>query len=128
MRLTVTQIGAEKHPCRSTDSACALDATATATIAVHSSRSLPSPRQSFLRKSYLSIRLSETIAVTIVATSRYDLEHGQSEERRITLGQAETGQLVVAVHTFEELAAEARIRIISARYATARERRQYQSS
>ncbi|HKR35876.1 MAG TPA: BrnT family toxin [Steroidobacteraceae bacterium] len=76
----------------------------------------------------VSFRLAATVFRDPLALSRYDFEHSQSEERWITLGQAETGQLIVVVHTFEELAAEARIRIISARYATARERRQYQSS
>jgi uncharacterized protein len=75
------------------------------------------------RKHGVSFRLAATVFRDPLALSRYDFEHSQSEERWITLGQAETGQLAVVVHTFEELAAEARIRIISARYATARERR-----
>jgi len=62
-----------------------------------------------------------------LALSRYDVEHSETEERWATLGQAETGQLIVVVHTFQELSAqEARVRIISARVATAHERRQYE--
>ena len=45
--------------------------------------------------------------------TRYDVEHSLTEERWVTLGQVGTGQLVVVIHTFEELAAEARIRIMS---------------
>lgn len=76
----------------------------------------------------VNFRLAATVFRDPLALSRYDFEHSQNEERWITLGQAETGQVLVVVHTFEELAAEARVRIISARCATSRERRQYQSS
>ena len=55
------------------------------------------------------------------------VEHSEVEERRATLGQTEAGQLIVVVHTFQDLSAqEARVRIISARIATAHERRQYE--
>jgi uncharacterized DUF497 family protein len=63
-----------------------------------------------------------------LALSRYDEEHSETEERWVSLGQAESGTLLVVVHTFEELAPnEAQVRIISAREATARERQQYES-
>jgi uncharacterized DUF497 family protein len=63
-----------------------------------------------------------------LALSRYDEEHSENEERWITLGQADAGLLLVTVHTFDELAPnEAQVRLISAREATADERRQYQS-
>ena len=62
-----------------------------------------------------------------LALSRYDEEHSEAEERWLTLGQVENGQLVVVSHTFEELSAqEARVRLISAREATAHEREQYE--
>ncbi len=49
-------------------------------------------------------------------------------ERWVTLGQAENATLLVVVHTFEQLSdTEARVRIISARKATTREREQYES-
>lgn len=76
----------------------------------------------------VSFKVAATVFRDPLALSRYDLEHSQDEARWITLGQADTGQLVVVVHTFKELLNEARIRIISARYATAYERRQYESS
>lgn len=75
----------------------------------------------------VSFEVAATVFHDPLALSRYDVEHSQSEERWVTLGKAETGQLVVVVHTFEELVDEARIRLISARYATAHERRQYES-
>jgi uncharacterized protein len=80
------------------------------------------------RKHGLSFRVAATVFRDPRALSRYDTVHSQDEERWITVGLAETGQIVVVVHTFEELSKEARIRIISARYATASERRQYESS
>lgn len=76
----------------------------------------------------MSFEVAATVFRDPLALSRCDIEHSQSEERWITLGLAETGQLVVVVHTFEEFSQQARIRIISARYATARERRQYEGS
>jgi hypothetical protein len=55
------------------------------------------------------------------------LIHSEAEERWVTLGQAENGKLLVVVHTFEEAAGDsAKIRIISARAATKRERRDYE--
>ncbi|HKU16689.1 MAG TPA: BrnT family toxin [Steroidobacteraceae bacterium] len=80
------------------------------------------------RKHGVSFEVAATVFRDPLALSRYDAEHSQSEERWITLGQTESGQLVVVVHTFEELRDEARIRIISARSASAHERRQYESS
>ncbi|HEY7642942.1 MAG TPA: BrnT family toxin [Steroidobacteraceae bacterium] len=75
----------------------------------------------------MSFEMAATVFGDPLALTRYDSEHSQSEERWVTLGLAGTGQLVVVVHTFEELPGDARIRIISARYATASERRQYES-
>jgi uncharacterized DUF497 family protein len=62
-----------------------------------------------------------------LALSIYDEEHSSTDEDRwVTLGQSET-DLFVVVHTFREVGAdEAVVRIISARRATRRERRQYE--
>lgn len=71
--------------------------------------------------------VAATVLRDPLALSRYDVEHSGAEERWITLGKTETGQLIVVVHTFEELSErEARVRIISARFATGHERRQYE--
>jgi len=62
-----------------------------------------------------------------LALSRYDEEQSESEERWLTLGLSENGALLVVSHTFEELSEqEARVRLISAREATAQERQQYE--
>ena len=51
-----------------------------------------------------------------------DLEHSQEEERWIALGRSANQLLLVVVHTDDERT----IRIISARKAVPRERRQYE--
>ena len=59
--------------------------------------------------------------------SLYDDEHSETEERWLTLGEAENGALVVVSHTFEELSDdEALVRVISAREATTHERAHYE--
>ncbi|HUY94160.1 MAG TPA: BrnT family toxin [Terracidiphilus sp.] len=51
-----------------------------------------------------------------------DLAHSQEEERWIALGQSERQLLLVVIHTENEMT----IRIISAREAQPKERRQYE--
>ncbi len=80
-----------------------------------------------VRKHGVDFELAATVFGDPLAASRYDDEHGAHEERWVTLGRADSGVLLVVVHTFEELGAhEARVRIISARTATAPERRHYE--
>jgi uncharacterized DUF497 family protein len=51
-----------------------------------------------------------------------DPDHSESEERCVLLGVSASGRLLVVVHVERETT----IRIISARRATARERKQYE--
>lgn len=61
------------------------------------------------------------------ASSLFDHSHAKREERWITLGASRKGRLLVIVHTFEDVGeARHRVRIISARRATKRERRTYE--
>ena len=63
------------------------------------------------------------------ALSRFDDAHAEREERWVTLGLARDGKLFVVIHTFEDLGNDSfRIRIISARRATRRERQTYQET
>lgn len=78
------------------------------------------------RKHGVRFELAATVFRDPLALSRYDDGHGADDERWVTLGQAETGALLVVVHTFEDDGHDARIRIISARPATAHEQRQYE--
>ncbi len=61
-----------------------------------------------------------------LARSRLDDDNSGGEERWVTLGEASGGTLVVVVHTYVETAPDRiNIRIISARWPTRREKRQY---
>lgn len=57
--------------------------------------------------------------------SIYDVGHSENEHRWITLGRNASGAVLVVVHTVRGEVPAERIRIISARYATNREERQY---
>ena len=62
-----------------------------------------------------------------LALTVYDVEHSQTEERWITMGQDADGTLLVVVHTFQHAGSiSAKVRLISAREATKQERRQYE--
>ncbi|MDA3920479.1 MAG: BrnT family toxin [Salinisphaera sp.] len=64
----------------------------------------------------------DPLAITIA-----DPEHSQTEDRWITLGEAPGRGLLVVVHTYNEsIANEIEVRIISARRANNRERRDYE--
>lgn len=57
----------------------------------------------------------------------FDEAHSEHEERRLTLGASSDGALLAIAHTYQSTSTNrARVRIISARYATRRERVQYQ--
>lgn len=80
------------------------------------------------RKHGVRFELAATVFRDPLTLSRYDEGHSATEDRWVTLGQAEDGAPLVVVHTFEESSAhEAHVRIISARPATAHERRQYEN-
>ena len=70
--------------------------------------------------------VSFTEAMTVfgdpLSLTGFDPDHSVEDERFITLGHAATGRLVVVSHTDRD----DRIRIISARVATKRERKEYE--
>lgn len=86
--------------------------------------------QANVRKHGIAFEQAATVFRDPLALSLYDEDHSQAEEDRwITLGQDEAGQLLVVIHTHEtETATTARIRIISARPATKNEQRTYQET
>lgn len=70
-------------------------------------------------------------AVTVfrdrLALTVFDKAHSESEERWFTLGLDTDGKMLAVAHTFETTGSNrARVRIISAREATNRERRFYE--
>ena len=74
----------------------------------------------------VSFELAATVFRDPLHLAVYDEDHSEAEERWVTLGQAENGKLLVVVHTFEETKEGAKVRIISAREATKRERQDYE--
>ena len=79
-------------------------------------------------KHRVTFALAATVLEDPLALSVPDEDHSATEERWLTLGQAANGALLVVVHTYQEVHVEAAaVRIISARKAGRRERRQYES-
>jgi|SRR5579863_5099638 len=61
-----------------------------------------------------------------LARSALDRDFGSGEERWVTLGETTDGNLLVVVHTWNDIDPDrAMVRIISARRPTANEARQY---
>jgi len=81
-----------------------------------------------LRKHGVSFDLAATVFCDPLMISMPDVEHSETEERWITMGQAENSKLLLVIHTYQEIRANAaNVRIISARLATKHERRQYET-
>jgi len=81
------------------------------------------------RKHNVGFGLATTIFRDPLAMSIIDHYHNMSEERWITIGMAEDGQTLVVSHTYiESDQNNMSVRIISARKATRKEQRQYESS
>lgn len=86
----------------------------------------PAKAASNLRKHNVGFELAATVFLDRSATSVLDEDHGAFEERWVTVGVAEDGRMLVISHTIaEQDEDEVLVRIISARPATRRERRQY---
>ncbi len=67
--------------------------------------------------------LLDPLAVTV-----FDAAHSEHEERWYTLGLSSEGKLLAVAHTYQSTeGGQARVRIISARQATRREREQYEN-
>jgi len=89
----------------------------------------PTKARANLKKHGVSFEVAVTIFRDPQAVTVFDEEHDENEERWITMGIAEEGNLLVVIHTFKEMTSqEVIIRMISARRATRRERRQYGAS
>ena len=87
----------------------------------------PKKAGSNLRKHKVGFERASTIFRDPNLLSIPDEEYSETEERWITMGVDETGILLVISHKFETLdATVSRIRIISARRTTKREKEQYE--
>ena len=80
-----------------------------------------------LKEHRVSFGRAATVFVDPKALSEADQEHGDDEERWVTLGLDRTGVLLLVCHTFrEERESSARLRLISARKANKNEAKQYE--
>ena len=76
-----------------------------------------------LAKHGVSFEEAATVFADPLSISRFDPDHSDDEDRFLLLGATHAGYLVVVAHTDRD----DRIRIISARIASRRERRAYAS-
>lgn len=78
------------------------------------------------KKHGISFAEAQTVFFDENALEFYDMGHGETEDRFLMLGQSFRLRTLVACHCYRE--PEDVIRIISARKATAKERRTYQEN
>jgi len=90
----------------------------------------PAKAKSNLKKHGVSFETAVTVFHDPLALTVFDEEHDEQEDRWITMGIAEQEGLLVVIHTFREMTSQQQIfiRMISARRATRRERRQYEET
>ena len=69
-----------------------------------------------------------TVLLDALALTAFDATHSEFEERWFTLGMSSDGKLLAVSHTYQHTSStDLRLRIISAREATKRERQQYEN-
>lgn len=85
----------------------------------------PNKNDSNVRKHKVSFELAATIFDDPLHLSVLD-HKTHYEERWVTIGRVVTGATIVVVHIYKELRGLEIIRIISARYATRKEKKQYE--
>jgi hypothetical protein len=78
-----------------------------------------------IRKHGIAFERAATVFLDPEALSEFDEKHSDREDRWVTLGLDTVGALLVVCHTFDEIPDGARVRMISARKATANEIKQY---
>lgn len=75
-----------------------------------------------LAKHGVSFQEAATVLGDPLSVTFYDPDHSDEEDRYLTFGHSDSGRLLVVSHTDRD----DRIRIISARQMTSRERRSYE--
>lgn len=81
-----------------------------------------------LKKHKVSFRVAASVFRDPLALTIFDEEHSENEERWVSIGVAENGQVLVVVHTSEWIGTlEIKVRIISARKANRDEIRDYEN-
>ncbi len=80
-----------------------------------------------LRKHGISFETGATIFLDPLARTIPDPDHSETEERWISIGHASNGQMLLVIHTWQDLSpSSARVRIISARPANRAEIHEYE--
>ena len=81
------------------------------------------------KKHGVPFRLATSLFLDPLASTIFDDEHGDQEDRWVTIGRASNGQILVVVHTSSETdTGELHIHIISARRADRDEIRDYEQT
>lgn len=84
--------------------------------------------QSNFTKHSISFAQATHVFLDPMALTLFDKSHSMFEERWLTLGLMDNGRLIVASHTHTELSdTRTLIRLISARFATRKERLYYET-
>ena len=87
----------------------------------------PAKALSNLTKHGIAFAQAATVMLDPLSLTVFDAEHSRSEDRWFTLGTASSGKLLAVSHTYQSSGpSSVKVRIISAREATRRERQQYQ--
>jgi uncharacterized DUF497 family protein len=80
------------------------------------------------KKHKINFELAATVFNDSLMLTVADIDHSGTEERWLSLGQAENNKLLVVIHTYQDINTHsANVRIISARPATKHEQRQYKA-
>jgi hypothetical protein len=89
----------------------------------------PNKARDNARKHKVTFERAAKVFLDAFQISIFDDEHSEDEERWITTGKNGNEILLVVIHTFSEISDQERtIRIISARKATKKEKKQYERS
>ena len=83
----------------------------------------PKKSESNANKLRVTFEEAATVLSDSLSMTAYDPDHSQDEDRYITIGTSTEGRLLIVAHTDRN----DRIRIISARQTTARERKVYEN-
>jgi len=88
----------------------------------------PRKAEANITKHGVTFAQAATVLLDPLHMTVFDAAHSQNEERWFTLGTSSEGKLLAVSHTYHqpETSAPPKVRIISAREATRRERQQYE--
>lgn len=88
----------------------------------------PVKAQANTTKHSVTFMQAATVLLDALALTVFDAAHSEFEERWFTLGMSSQGRLLAVLHTYQHTESiNVRVRIVSAREATRRERQQYEN-